>query len=571
MEWRTGKQCRERYINQLDPNIKKTPWTFEEDAVIKRLHDQLGKKWSKFMDLLPGRSDNAIKNRWHVISRDNYAEHLNRSLYTFQNVHRSPAVKSADTEDSNAIRMARCRVDCGNTHQERMTAVKEELLDSVDCTLIALDSTDIDLDLCSFSEDCGGEIAPPNKQKAKQQDGGSTSSSMSPRTTNDLAEGNDEDPNTMSMGNSFNEYIYSASTSYHSNHSAGELSSGRDSPIDFALLTDLLTTSKSGSIKCNPTAALPATPDTSNTGNTPSSTSVATPVSPNAVAAVASSPKAKPGSPKDLKIQTNNSLYDFDYYFARKPSDAPVMEPVLRAGSLDPTATEAEPDEKVCWNYDPNEDLAMALECLMSAAPSPAAASAPATGIAAPTENSRRNSNAAQAQLKRFSSSGSMDQNEPSRSPNSSWFALLDSSPAGSQRIRPYSGNAASVASMLVRSNSSISSSTRLAGDPEVERLPVPVGPVLPATVVPIPVVQPALATRPLPAPPVNAAPTASSSTAREVAWQMPLQRAVYQQQQRQQEQSSMPEHSPMNHTHFSPACPNSKRSRSKNPATFSW
>jgi hypothetical protein len=79
MEKRSGKQCRERYVNQLDPLVKKSMWTLEEDAAIKSMHYQFGKKWSKFMEKLPGRSDNAIKNRYHIISRNDYSE-LNKRI-----------------------------------------------------------------------------------------------------------------------------------------------------------------------------------------------------------------------------------------------------------------------------------------------------------------------------------------------------------------------------------------------------------------------------------------------------------------------------------------------------------
>ena len=34
IEGRIGKQCRERWFNHLDPNIKKGPWTDEEDRIL---------------------------------------------------------------------------------------------------------------------------------------------------------------------------------------------------------------------------------------------------------------------------------------------------------------------------------------------------------------------------------------------------------------------------------------------------------------------------------------------------------------------------------------------------------
>lgn len=65
MPGRISKQCRERWINNLDPNLSKRMWSEEEDNKILELHAKYGNKWSLISKHIPGRTDNSIKNRFN--------------------------------------------------------------------------------------------------------------------------------------------------------------------------------------------------------------------------------------------------------------------------------------------------------------------------------------------------------------------------------------------------------------------------------------------------------------------------------------------------------------------------
>ena len=89
MGTRNPRQCRERWCNYINPELRKDPWTEEEDKILEEKYAEFGPKWNKLAKFFNNRGDNNIRNRWMMISR-----HKAKNMYNNHKENIKPELTS---------------------------------------------------------------------------------------------------------------------------------------------------------------------------------------------------------------------------------------------------------------------------------------------------------------------------------------------------------------------------------------------------------------------------------------------------------------------------------------------
>ncbi|CAD8203351.1 unnamed protein product [Paramecium pentaurelia] len=127
---RTPKQVRERWMNYLNPKLKKTNWNQQEDLQLLNMVVKNGKRWSLISSLLDGRTENQVKNRFKSLIQKIYKDEDDddieelEAIKEYLNKQNVQQIQEPQKEESQ-IRMTYLRQVKSKTNLKQFNKIEE--------------------------------------------------------------------------------------------------------------------------------------------------------------------------------------------------------------------------------------------------------------------------------------------------------------------------------------------------------------------------------------------------------------------------------------------------------------
>lgn len=97
---KSAKQCRDRWMNYLNPEFRHGKWTAAEDRLLLKYHDEIGSQWTQMSKMFEKRMSNDLRFRFLKLKRRQTRNPEEFENYMKQDVEEIATITESKEEDN---------------------------------------------------------------------------------------------------------------------------------------------------------------------------------------------------------------------------------------------------------------------------------------------------------------------------------------------------------------------------------------------------------------------------------------------------------------------------------------